>query len=576
MSKIIVAEYIIKRLEREVDHAFCFVGGAAIFLMDELGKGKIKPVFCLHEQACSIAADAYGQYTNKLGLCIVTSGPGVLNALTGISAAFFDSTPMIILSGQANSNQLSCGNLRTKGIQEVKTEEIVKPITKAVFTIRNPTAAPDILEKAIRLATTGRKGPVWIDIPLDIQSTLIDIPQNYTFVKTYQSKIDVPDIRDKDIQNLLNMICFAKSPIIFVGNGVRLSHSEKLLKSVLEKLQIPVLTTWRAMDLFEEDHPLFVGRPGSVGQRGANTTLQTCDFLWCLGTRLDLASVAFNYRNFAPKAQKIIVDIDQAELDKLDFPATLIHEDLNNFLYKLNFTLNDFPQQRYENKEWLAKCKELHKQPIETIKPTGNVLSLYKFIEELTPYLEDKIVVVGSSGTISEVFCQSFKVPKGCRVIQSNGLGSMGFALPAAIGAYYASGKPIVCLDGDGSFAMNIQELSLVAGANLPINMFIINNGGYVSIKNTQNGLCNGFQIGVDARSGLYLPDYKYIANSYDLPYFKCTSQTRKENLEFYFKYFPCIIEVFTDPNHKTQCRTTTKKNAQGQPEASKLEELWP
>jgi acetolactate synthase-1/2/3 large subunit len=477
---------------------------------------------------------------------------------------------MIVLSGQANSFHLSDNNLRTKGIQEVKTEEIVKSIVKRVYTIRNPTAAIQIIEDAIFFAKNGRPGPVWIDIPLDIQNKIIDedVPDHYI----------MPKYNSLENYYVVEKLLSAKQPIILVGNGVRLDTSQGYLYDILNSfLHIPILTTWRSMDLFEENHPLYVGRPGMIGQRGANWIMQNCDYLLCLGARLDLPSVAFDYKNFAPKAMKFIVDIDQAELGKLcctDESWLGLNYNVYDFLKQLHLYLlrNNL---LYNNLEWLAHCKKLHNQPIETIK--SNKLSLYQFIEQLTPYLENKTVVVGSSGTISEVFCQSFKVPKGCRVIQSNGLGSMGFGLPAAIGAHYASGKPIVMLDGDGSFALNTQELALVSGANLPITMIIINNGGYVSIKNTQNSICEGRQLGVDSKHGLYLPNYELMARSYNLPYY----QLRYEDAVHYIQYaidmaYPCIVEVFTDPDHKTQCRTTSTKQPDGTIKASGLENLWP
>jgi acetolactate synthase-1/2/3 large subunit len=570
-----VAQYIIHRLEREVDHAFCLVGGASIFLIDALNGSKITPIFNLHEQACTIAADAYGQYTNRLGLAIVTAGPGSLNALTGVAAAFIDSTPMIILSGQANSFHLSNWRLRSKGIQEVKTEDIVKSITKKVYTCIDAEEIPTILEAAIYLAKNGRPGPVWLDIPLDIQNTILkeEAPKYYSFPTPKPCE---------SIYYFLYKLVEAKRPVILVGNGVRLSGAEEKLKEILEKLKIPILTTWRAIDLFEENHPLYVGRPGMIGQRGANWVIQNCDLLLCLGARLDLASVAFDYKNFAPKAMKFVVDIDLAELNKIDIDESwlTLGYDLNSLLHQLNNYLDQFPYQRYENSEWLAECKKLHNQPIEIIPPSGSSLSLYQFIDKLTPYLEDKIVVVGSSGTISEVFCQSFKVPKGCRVIQSNGLGSMGFGLPAAIGAHYASGKPIVMLDGDGSFALNMQELSLVSAKQLPITMIIINNGGYVSIRNTQDNICEGRRLGSNLDNGLILPKYSKVAECFDIEYYDMYYYFREKLIERIFNNdnwdCPCIIEVYTDPNHKTQCRTTTTKQADGTMKASGLENLWP
>lgn len=405
MSKT-VAQYIINRLEEEVDHAFCFVGGAAIFLTDALNNSKIKPVFNLHEQACTIAADAYGQFTNKLGLAIVTAGPGTLNALTGVAAAYIDSTPMIILSGQANTTQLSDKNLRSKGIQEVKTAEIVRSITKAVYTIKNANEVPYILEAAIKLAQNGRPGPVWIDIPLNMQSKIID--ESNPLDKIIASSFGTIVKRDKySLEPIIDAFNKAKRPVVFIGNGVRLAHIEKTLLSLINSLGVPVLTTWRAMDLIPEDHPLYCGRPGMIGQRGANSTLQNCDFLLCLGTRLDLASVAFDYKNFAPKATKVIVDVDKAEIDKLDFDKIAIVDSLDNFIIRLdNYCDNNVIPMK--DIDWLLECKKASFQPIETIK--SDTLSLYQFIEGLTPHLKNRVVAVGSSGCISEVFCQSFKV----------------------------------------------------------------------------------------------------------------------------------------------------------------------
>lgn len=566
-----VAQYIIDRLSREVKHAFCLPGGASIFLIDALNNSPIQPVFNLHEQACSIAADAYGQYTNKLGLCIVTAGPGSLNALTGVAAAYIDSTPMIILSGQANSFHLTYDKLRSRGIQEVRTTDIVKPIVKRVYQILDPLQTPQVIEDAIFHAKSERPGPVWIDIPLDIQNKIV--PDDTFFY--YTLPLSTPLI---DLAYLIDKLLSAKQPVVMVGNGVRLAHAEKYLYELLDGLKIPVLTTWRAMDLFEENHPLYCGRPGMIGQRGANWTLQNCDVLLSLGCRLDLPSVAFDYKNFAPKAMKFIVDIDQAELGKMcgtDESWLGIRDNVGNFLE----TIYNKIEKPITKLHWLTTCKAGHDNPIETIPPAEGVLSLYQFIDKLTPHLEDKVVAVGSSGSISEVFCQSFKVPKGCRVIQSNGLGSMGFGLSAAIGAHYASGKPVVCLDGDGSFAMNMQELALVKEKNLPITIFIINNGGYVSIKNTQDNICEGRRLGSDRASDLTLLDYEKVASSYDIPYYSSGWYLTREDFfkslsQIPMKYGPRIIQVFTDPSHRTQCRTTTTKQEDGTLKASGLEIL--
>jgi acetolactate synthase-1/2/3 large subunit len=385
-----------------------------------------------------------------------------------------------------------------------------------------------------------------------------------------------------NVQDIIHIIEQAKRPVLFVGNGVRLAGAEQELKKAIAQLCIPILTTWRAADMIPDDHPYAMGRPGMIGQRAANFILQSCDLLICVGTRLDLAQVAFDYKNFAPKAIKLLVDIDLAELNKYEdlVPAILLHMDAKAFLQDLINLETHINMDWKQVSKWTNRCDELkEKYPLRNdyLKVHGlnsRTLSLYEFIEEISPWLKDKTVVLGSSGTIAEVFFQAVHMPRNCRVINTPGLGSMGFALPAAIGAYYATGKPIVCIDGDGSVAMNIQELTHISKNQLPITLIIINNDGYVSIRNTQNNICEGNQLGSGPDNGLDLPNYKTIAAGFGLPYQLISDMWNVSAIELH-KY-SYVYEVMVDPNHQTVCRTQTTKDAEGNLKASGLENLWP
>jgi len=387
--------------------------------------------------------------------------------------------------------------------------------------------------------------------------------------------------------NVVNALMNAKKPVIFVGNGVRQSGSIDLLKQILSQIQVPVLTTWRAADLFLESDPLYVGRPGMIGQRGANFILQSCDLLICLGTRLDLAQIAFNYNGFAPNAKKIVVDIDISELNKITTNITPIQGSVGIFLRQLQNDLKSVTKGVWTLRakcpswiKWRVHCKALHEKyqsrlvEEAAIQGSKDALSLYRFLKTLNPYLKDKIVVLGSSGTIAEVFFQVVEILPGMRIINTPGLGSMGFAIAAAIGAHYATGREIICIDGDGSFAMNIQELAVVDGLQLPIQFYVINNGGYVSIRNTQDNLCEKRHLGSEIGGGLYLPNLCSMASNYDNIEYSCIYNY------YYFKppnnSLPALCEVGVDTRHQTVCRTKTRRMSDGALQASSLENLWP
>ena len=415
-----VSDYIFKFMEEKgIKHAFMLPGGGAMHILDSLGKSNIEYICCGHEQAASIAAESYGQYTNDIGLLVVTSGPGSTNAITGVTAGWIDSTPMFILSGQAKTSDL-IGNsgVRQMGSQEVQIIEMVKPITKYAVQVTNANEIRYHLEKAYYEAINGRMGPVWLDIPLDIQGTIVDENSLDRFEKIYEN-----DCKDKiidDINSTVELLKTSKQPLILAGNGVKLANAEEEFLKLIDKFQIPVLTTWKSIDLMDENHPLYVGHPGIMGDRGANYILQSCDLLIILGSRLDPSITAFNHTNFGKNAKKIMVDIDCNEINKMQMDI-----DVKSICNVKDFIklLNDFYDQNKgefktdETNEWIMYCKKIRKKyPVVTKehREEKDYVSAYCFIDELCKQLNnDDIIVPESSGGAGEITYQAFRIKKG-------------------------------------------------------------------------------------------------------------------------------------------------------------------
>jgi acetolactate synthase-1/2/3 large subunit len=569
-----LSDYIIKRLEEHVKHVFLISGGGCIHLVDSLSKSKIKLIPNLHEQASSICAESYAQYTNNLGVALVTTGPGTTNALTGIASAWLDSIPVLLLTGQVqNKDRVGDRKVRQFGFQEIDTVSIYKTITKYAVTITDPTTIRYHLEKALWLAKTGRPGPVLIDVPLDIQAAEIDEDSLIGFeAEPISYSLD----KISEISDLLNK---AKRPIVLVGNGVRLSGALNEFMEFIAKTKIPVLTTWKALDLLEETHPQYVGRPGGVGQRGANFNQQNSDFILVIGARLDHGQLGYQPQYFAREAIRCIVDIDENEINKLGihvhYPMAI---DAKVFLTELNKHIKS-----NESSDWLSTCKNLYeKYPVildeylEENKPHVNNYAFIKHLSDLLP--ECSLLVPGSSGACSEVTMQAFQTKKYTRVYNSEGLGSMGFGIPAAVAAAIASDKETICIDGDGGFFMNIQELELVFRYQLPIKFFVLNNDGYGSIKTTQNTHFGGNLVVSDPTSGLTLPSIELNAAAYRIPYIKIQNQNnlREEIKKVLSHSGPIICEIMVDQNHKTLPKASVYKKPDGSFAARPMEDLLP
>lgn len=579
-----VSDYLFRTLVEQtgVRHVFMLPGGGCMHLVDSLGRNKDLDYICnLHEQASAIAAEAYAQNNNELGVVLVTAGPGSTNAITGVAGAWIDSTPLLILSGQAKREDLMIEyGVRQMGIQEVNIAKIVEPITKYSRCILDPDLVPFELEKALYLATTGRRGPVWLDLPLDVQGAMIDPEKVIHFVPEKEDEISSEV--DQAAEKILDALKRSHRPAIYAGNGIRAAHAIPDFLQWAESLQIPILTSWKAADFLPEDHPLFVGRPGIIAQRGANFVQQGADCLILLGTRLDLCQTGFNHPCFAPNAKKFEIDIDPAEIDKLNMnlegkfslDAGKVIRALLERSGKINVDYSD----------WLHQCKDWQKRypPIlpEYLNEEKEKVNLYHLISILSDQLgSGDLLIPGSSGACAEITMQAVRIKDGLRVQNTPGLGSMGFGLPATIGACLASGKKrTVGIIGDGGLQHNIQELQTLKNLDLPIKIFVLNNGGYGSIANMQRARFQGHYVACNDQSGLHLPDLKRIANAYCLTFSKISSPKDLGDQVRNVLDMPgtVLCEVIVDPEIPSAPRLITDTLPDGRMVSRPMQDLAP
>ncbi len=512
-----------------VKHVFLVPGGGAMHLNDSLSHCNGVDFVCnLHEQASAIAAENYSKATNHLGVALVTTGPGSTNAITGLAGAWLDSTPCLFLSGQVKrADRMFTPDgtplgVRQVGMQEVDIVSIVRPLTKYAVTVDDPGSIRYHMEKALHLAQSGRPGPVWIDIPLDVQASPID-PE--TLRGFDPSECEYAVFSQIDLQVLVGetIIALNKSerPMLLAGNGIRLARAEKEFLELVEVLDIPVESTWLAIDLIADDHPLFVGRPGSLAPRGANFAVQNCDFLLALGARLDRVITGYSPERFARAAHKVMVDIDPFELGKMgDSIQTKVQADAGEFIRALLGRKSEI--ERKDRSSWKQRCADWKtRYPVilpEHRKPEGPV-SMYHLAEALQEVLPANTPIVsGSSGSAIELFLLALRVKAGQRVFHTTALGAMGFGIAASIGVCMANGRrPVVCVDGDGGFQFNIQELETVSRLKLPITFFVLNNGGYASIRISQTNFFGAPSIGCSPETGQTLPNITKVAQAYGL-----------------------------------------------------------
>lgn len=562
---------------------FMLPGGGAMHLNDSLGRSKkIQYVVCLHEQACAIAAEAYARVTNKPGLLMVTTGPGGTNAITGVAAAYVESTPMVVVSGQVKlADQIRGQGIRQQGMQELDIVSIVEPITKYAAMVTDPQSVKYHLDQAIYQAVHGRKGPVWLDIPLDVQASMVDETSLEGWAPDGQEASGEMDL-ECQVLGIIETLNRSKRPVLLAGNGIRLADGLEVFGELVECLQVPVLTTWNGIDLIEDNHPLFFGRPGGLGQRYANFVQQNSDFFLSIGARMNLLQTGYNFDGFAREAVKVMVDIDANELKKINVrPQIAVCADAREFIGLL---LKHRDKIKAKGRfEWLSYARRMKsKYPIvqKAHWEQDGCANTYALLDAITEQMgQDDIFVSGSSGTCIDVSMQVFRVKKGQRVFTTKGLASMGFGVPATIGACLAGGgRRTVCVNGDGGFQMNIQELETIRRLNLPIKIFVLNNQGYAQIHATQKNIFSGHYVACDRGSHLTMSPVSDVAAAYGLKTFKIQNnqelpQIVKETLAY---DGPVICEVIVPIELSAFPKQVSYKRPDGQMESLPLEYMNP
>lgn len=588
-----LADYVADFLVNHgVSDCFSVVGGGAMHLNDALGhKEGLKVTYNHHEQASAIAAEAYARLDNKIAALCVTTGPGGTNAITGVLGGWLDSIPMFVLSGQVRydttaryTSQFTDGlPLRAVGDQEYDIVKSVEHMTKYAVMLENPSDIRYVLEKAWHLATTGRPGPVWVDIPVNFQGGFIETDELVGYDPAEDDKQLPNKISDEVIKTVLEKIKNAKRPVFHAGYGIRLSGGYEVFKEVAEKLNIPVVTYWNAIDLIETDNPLYCGRAGNMGDRPGNFAIQNADLILAVGTRISIRQVGYNWKTWAREAEVIMVDIDPAEMKKhtihVDMP---IWADAKDFLNKINSSVNEKVN---NNQDWLNTCQAWKKKyPVVLERhrqENGKTANVYAFIDYLSSQLPENTLTAVSNGACCVVGSQAYVIKKGSRFANNSAVASMGYGLPAAIGTCIGGGrKDTICLEGDGSIMMNLQELQTVLTNKLPIKIFLINNNGYHSIRITQNNLfSNHCKVGIGEESGdLSFPQFKKIAEAFGYPYFSASSnaEMQKAVQDTLNTSGPVFCEIFTDTEQVWEPKSSTKRLEDGTLVSPPLEDLAP
>ncbi len=581
-----VADYIADFLANNgITDVFTITGGGAMHLNDALGHHpKLHCTYNHHEQACAVAAEGYARYSRNIAAVCVTSGPGGTNAITGVMGGWLDSIPMFVLSGQvkfATTIRSTRVPLRQLGDQEFNIVDTVKTMTKYAVMIENADDIAYILEKALFLATHGRPGPVWIDVPLNIQGAIIETENLRHYNNAEDSRELPPEFDKSKADEIIQKINKAKRPVIFAGEGIRLSGAYDEFQKLVNKLGIPVVTAWNAHDVISDDNPCFAGRPGTVGTRGGNFVAQYSDLLLILGCRLNIRQISYNWENFAKDAYKIMVDIDPAELMKptlkIDMP---VFADAKDVIEKLN----NSKEKLESHSKWAAWAHNINlKYPacLPEMKKEESPVNPYAFIDSLFENLADDDAVVCSNGSACVVGFQAAKIKKQTRLFTNSGCAAMGYGLPASLGVAVKRGKKrTICIEGDGSLQMNIQELQTVYQNKLNLKIVVLNNEGYHSIRQTQRNLfSNHCEVGVGQESGdLSFPELERIAYAYQIPYVKVDKySTCAENIKKALEIEgPVIIEAVLNPEQFFSPKLSSKKLPDGTMVSPSLEDMYP
>lgn len=586
-----VADFLV---EHGVTDCFSVVGGGAMHLNDALGHRKgLQVTYNHHEQACAIAAEAYARLDNRIAAVCVTTGPGGTNALTGVVGGWLDSIPMFIISGQVRYDttaryamQFTDGlPLRAMGDQEYDIVKSVAPMTKYAVMIEDPKMIRYALEKAWHLATTGRPGPVWIDIPVNFQGGYIETEELEGYDPTEDDAKLPPVVDEQTVRTVLEKIRNAKRPVFHAGYGIRLSGGYEAFRRVAEKLNIPVVTYWNAVDLIEDESPLYCGRAGNMGDRPGNWAIQNADLILAIGTRISIRQVGYNWKTWARAAEVIMVDIDRAEMKKPTLHVEMpIWADAKDFLNKMDKLIGEhYPVN--QSKEWLMTCQRWKKEYPAVLprqwEENGKTANVYAFVRYLSSRLPENSLTAVSNGACCVVGNQAYVIQKGSRMANNSAVASMGYGLPAAIGTCIGGGRrTTICMEGDGSIMMNLQELQTVLTNRLPIKLFLINNNGYHSIRITQNNLFKEHsKIGIGPESGdLSFPEFRKIAEAFGYPYYSAGSNEEMKKVVDTVLALdgPVFCEIFTDTTQVWEPKSSTKRLPDGTLVSPPLEDLAP
>lgn len=598
--KIRVADYIANQLvENGITDVFMVTGGGAMHLNDAIGRCQgLSYICCHHEQSCAMAAESYARVSGRIAALCVTTGPGGINALNGIYGAYVDSIGMIVISGQVK-RQTIAGNypiaLRQLGDQEVDIISMVRPITKYSTILQDPLMVKKVIEKALWIAKSGRPGPVWIDVPIDVQSAMIEVDALASFDPSellsdqdvspntlMEVNVETQAVLSSLVTEVYTRLKRSSRPVIFAGAGVRIAGVYKIFLELLDRLGIPVVTGWNAHDIVPNNHPCYSGRPGSLGDRAGNFTVQNADFLLVLGSRLNIRQLSYNWESFARSAYVVVVDVDEAELSKptlrIDLP---IHSDLNSFLDLMMIQSEGHCVQK-EHHSYLEWCKSrVNRYPVVLHEywEKNSPVNPYCFVEKLFDLLREGDITVTGDGTACVTTFQAAVLKSGQRMYTNSGCASMGYDLPGAIGAWFGTrADRIICLAGDGSIMMNLQELQTIVGLSIPIKIFILNNDGYHSIRQTQEAYFPDNVVGCGPESGVTFPDFQRLANAFGIPTRQVDNHSDLEQAiyETLNGNGPQVCEVILDKSQVFSPKSSSRKLADGSMISSPLEDMAP
>ena len=582
-----VSDYVAKKLaELGIERVFMVVGGGAMHLNDSIGRcSGIEYTCSHHEQASAIGAEGYARACGRPAAVVVTTGPGGTNALTGVLGQWLDSVPAIYVSGQVKRETTieSCREigLRQLGDQEINIVDIVRPVTKFAAVVGEPLEIRRLLEKAFLLATSGRPGPVWLDIPLDVQGALVDEGELEGYEPDGEKTPTGMEALQRQVGDTVELLMRAERPVFVAGHGIRIAGAQPDFLALVPELGIPVVTTFCGFDLLASESDWFAGRIGTVGDRAGNFALQNADTLLTVGSRNNIRQVSYGWASYARAATKITVDVDPAELRKPTVrPDVPICADAGLFLRELRRALVGVGLPSWRS--WLDWCRERKARypVVESGRPAPpNGLDPYRFVRKLTRSLPDDAVMVAGNGTACVVLFQAGTVKQGQRIFWNSGCASMGYDLPAAIGACFANrGRDVICLAGDGSLQMNVQELQTVSYHRLPIKLFVLNNDGYSSIRQTQDAFFEGRHVGCDRTSGLGMPDYVSLARAQGIP---AQSIEGEADLDTGIRSVlatpgPVLCEVRLLRDYKFEPKLSSERKPDGRIVSKPLEDMYP